>query len=278
MHHSYSLSRPEGAGRAFDFADQAMENLTREPLLLFVVSFATLSVIAVAGSALGRRYPTADDEQNEHLGVILAACLTLLSLIIGFSFSMAANRYDQRKNLEEAEANAIGTEILRADFLPPTDAAKVRELLVQYTGLRIQFYLNKDDNQRKQIAERTAQLQAVLWSAVRKSSAVQPTPVEALAIAGMNDVINSQGYTQAAFWNRIPVAAWFFMAIIALCSSALMGYRSGKARPRLLFVLPLIVSFAFLLIADIDAPRHGLIEVRPQNLESLANSLGDRTG
>ena len=125
------------------------------------------------------------------------------------------------------------------------------------------------------MAERTAQLQAALWSAVRKSSAAQPTPVEALAIAGMNDVMNSQGYTQAAFWNRIPTAAWFFMAIIALCSNALMGYRSGKAGPGLLLVLPLIVSFAFLLIADIDAPRHGLIEVRPQNLESLANSLSD---
>jgi hypothetical protein len=99
--------------------------------------------------------------------------------------------------------------------------------------------------------------------------------VEALAIAGMNDVINSQGYTQAAFWNRIPTAAWFLMAIIALCSNALIGYRSGKVGPGLLFVLPLIVSFGFLLIADIDAPRHGLIEVRPQNLESLANSLGD---
>ncbi|UQD71780.1 hypothetical protein JEY40_39190 [Bradyrhizobium japonicum] len=251
-----------------------MENLTHYPLRLFVVSFMALSVVAVAGLWLRRRYPTADDEQNEHLGVVLAATLTLLGLIIGFSFSMAANRYDQRKNFEEAEANAIGTEILRADFLPTADAANVRKLLAEYTGLRIRFYIIKDDNQRKQLAERTAQLQAALWSAVRKSEAAQPTPVEALAIAGMNDVINSQGYTQAAFWNRIPTAAWFFMAIIALCSNALMGYRSGKAGPGLLFVLPLIVSFAFLLIADIDAPRHGLIEVRPQNLESLASSLG----
>lgn len=252
-----------------------MENLTHYPLLLFVVSFVVLSGLAVAGSWLRSRYPTADEEQREHLGIILAATLTLLGLIIGFSFSMATNRYDQRKNFEEAEANAIGTEILRADFLPTAEGANVRKLLAEYTGLRIQFYLNKDDDQRKRLAERTAQLQATLWSTVRKSSAVQPTPVEALVIAGMNDVINSQGYTQAAFWNRIPTAAWFLMAIIALCSNALMGYRSGKAGRGPLFVLPLIVSFAFLLIADIDAPRHGLIEVRPQNLESLANSFGD---
>jgi len=253
-----------------------MENLTHFPLLLFVISFAALSAVAFAGSWLRRRYPTADHEHNEHLGVILAATLTLLGLIIGFSFSMATNRYDQRKNFEEAEANAIGTEILRADLLPTADAANVRKLLADYTDLRIQFYLDKGDTQRKQLAERTAKLQAALWSAVRKSSDGRPTPVEALAIAGMNDVINSQGYAQAAFWNRIPTAAWFFVAIIALFSNALIGYRSGKVGPRLLYVLPLIVSFAFLLIADIDAPRHGLIEVRPQNLESLANSLSDR--
>jgi hypothetical protein len=92
----------------------------------------------------------------------------------------------------------------------------------------------------------------------------------------MNDVINSQGYTQAAYWNRIPVAAWYLMAIIAVCASALLGYRSqnNNAAGKLALVLPLVVSISFLLIADIDAPRHGLIEVRPQNLESLAESLG----
>jgi hypothetical protein len=95
----------------------------------------------------------------------------------------------------------------------------------------------------------------------------------------MNDVINSQGYTQAAYWNRIPTAAWYFMAAIALCSNFLFGYRSRNHNTagKLILVLPLIVSIAFLLIADIDAPRHGLIEVRPQNLESLAKSLMRRS-
>jgi len=250
-----------------------MENLTHHPLLLFATAFATLSIVAVTGTWLRARFPDTDEKRNEHLGVILAATLTLLGLIIGFSFSMAANRYDQRKNFEEAEANAIGTEMLRADLLPAADAANVRKLLVEYTALRIQFYVNTDDDQRRQLAERTARMQGALWSAVRSPAASQATPVVALAIAGMNDVINSQGYTQAAYWNRIPTAAWLLMGIIALGSNALMGYRSGKAGERLVFVLPLIVSFAFLLIADIDAPRHGLIEVRPQNLESLAKSF-----
>jgi hypothetical protein len=253
-----------------------MESLTHYPLLVFAAAFMALWFASAAGSWLRRRYPNAGDEQNEHLGVILAATLTLLALIIGFSFSMATNRYDQRKNFEEAEANAIGTEILRADFLPPADAANVRKLLGEYLDQRILFYLNKDDTRRMRIDERTSQLQADLWSAVRGPATAPPTPVGALALAGMNDVINSQGYTQAAFWNRIPTAAWCLMVAIALCSNVLFGYRSrnGNAVGKLALVLPLVVSTAFLLIADIDAPRHGLIEVRPQNLESLAKSLG----
>jgi hypothetical protein len=253
-----------------------MESLSHYPVLVFAVAFVALWLASAAGSWLRRNYPNAEDEQNEHLGVILAATLTLLALIIGFSFSMSINRYDQRKNFEEAEANAIGTELLRADFLPSADAANVRKLLGEYLDQRIQFYLNTDDVRRLRIDERTNELQADLWSAVRGPSAAQPTSVMALTLAGMNDVINSQGHTQAAYWNRIPAAAWYFMALIALCSSALLGYRSrnGNSAGKLVLVLPLVVSISFLLIADIDAPRHGLIEVRPQNLESLAKSLG----
>jgi hypothetical protein len=253
-----------------------MENLTHYPLLVFTAAFVTLWLASVAGSWLRRRNPSAGDERNEDLGVILAATLTLLALIIGFSFSMATNRYEQRKNFEEAEANAIGTEILRADVLPPADAANVRKLLGDYLDQRILFYITHDDTQRMRIDERTGRLQADLWAAVRGPATAQPTPVAALALAGMNDVINSQGYTQAAFWNRIPTAAWCLMAAIALCSNVLFGYRSrnGKAAGKLALVLPLIVSIAFLLIADIDTPRHGLIHVSPQNLESLAKSLG----
>ena len=91
----------------------------------------------------------------------------------------------------------------------------------------------------------------------------------------MNDVLNSQGYTQAAWSNRIPLAAWALMAAIAVCSSLLVGYgsrSSGEGR-RLLLVLPLVVAIAFMLIADIDTPRHGLIKVIPQNLLSLGESL-----
>ena len=186
---------------------------------------------------------------------------------------MATNRYDQRKNFEEAEANAIGTEYLRADFLPPADAARVRALLSDYTKQRILFFINADDAQRTRIDERISQEEADLWAAVRGPAAALPGPVASLVLAGMNDVINSQGYTQAAYWNRIPKAAWYFLAAIALCCNVLFGYRM-QTTGKLALVLPLVVSISLLLIADIDAPRHGLIHVSPQNLESLSRSFG----
>src|ERR1700722_10569391 len=144
-----------------------MESLTQHPLLTFVAVFMALWLASVAGAWLHRRNPKAEHEQREDLGVILGATLTLLALIIGFSVSMASTRYDQRKNLEEAEANAIGTEMLRFDLLPPTDAAKLRELLGAYLDQRILFYINQDDSRQAQIDQATSQLQINLWAAVR---------------------------------------------------------------------------------------------------------------
>jgi hypothetical protein len=126
-----------------------------------------------------------------------------------------------------------------------------------------------------QINARTAQLQAELWSAVLGPAAAQPTRMVALAVSGMNDVLNSQGYTQASWSNRIPAAAWLLMAAIAVCCNLLLGYgaRDAKTVIFLLQVLPLIVSISFFLIADIDSPRGGVILVHPENLLSLVESL-----
>src|SRR6202790_5047519 len=116
-----------------------MNNPTHYPLFVFAISFIALWLSAWIGWSLLRRQRTLDEEVREDFGVILAATLTLLGLIIGFSFSMAISRYDQRKIYEEAEANAISTEYIRADLMP-VDGAKVRALLRNYLDQRILFY------------------------------------------------------------------------------------------------------------------------------------------
>ena len=91
-------------------------------------------------------------------------------------------------------------------------------------------------------------------------------------VSGMNDVLNSQGYTQAAWWNRIPDAAWALMGLIAISCNLLFGY--GERRTSTLaLALPLIVSIAFFLIADIDSPRSGVIRNLPQNLIALSQTM-----
>lgn len=122
---------------------------------------------------------------------------------------------------------------------------------------------------------KTSKMQAEMWSAVVAAAAARPDPITALAVSGMNDVLNSQGYAQAASQNRIPITAWVLMVAIATCGSVLigMGSRSETTRSKLLLVLPLVVSLAFFLIADIDSPRGGLIKVSPQNLTSLEQSI-----
>jgi hypothetical protein len=116
---------------------------------------------------------------------------------------MAVGRYDQRKNLEEEEANAIGTEYVRAELLPAAAAVQVRALLKSYLEQRIIFYTEREEEVLRRNAARTAELQRELWKAVSEVAAERQTPTIALAAMGMNDVLNSQGYTQAAWWNRI---------------------------------------------------------------------------
>ena len=127
-----------------------MENLTHYPVLVFAMAFLSLSLASAVSGRLRRRNSGMNEELKDDLSLILAASLTLLALIIGFSFSMAIDRYDQRKSFEEAEANAIGTEYLRADLLPSDDAARVRKLLRDYTNLRVLFYTDADDAQRRE--------------------------------------------------------------------------------------------------------------------------------
>jgi hypothetical protein len=244
------------------------------PLLVFVLSFLLMVVTALFGRARARVHPLPGEERGD-FDVVLGATLTLLGLLIGFSFSMAVSRYDERKKLEEEEANAIGTEYVRVDLLPATEATTLHELLRKYLDQRVLFYTSRGPDQIRKINSDTYQLQNELWSALHEVAA-QPTPVTALYLSGMNDVLNSQGYTQAAWLNRIPIAAWALMLIIAMCCNLLIGYGARRTDRRLFVIVPMVVAVSFFLVADIDSPRGGTIRVVPENLLSLAESLHRR--
>jgi hypothetical protein len=244
------------------------------PTLVLVSSFIVLWFSARIGAFVCERRGRLEEGARKDFDVVQAATLTLLGLLIGFTFSMAISRYDQRKNYEAEEANAIGTEYVRAGLLPAANGARVRELLVSYLDQRVLFYTTRDTRRLQQVDTDTARLQNELWSAAQAGATAQPTAIVALALGGMNELLNSEGYTQAAWRNRIPVAAWALMGFIAICCNLLIGYGARGSSSRLLFVVtPLAVSVSFFLIADLDSPRWGVIHVHPYNLLSLLQTL-----
>jgi hypothetical protein len=188
---------------------------------------------------------------------------------------MAIDRHDNREILEESEANAIGTEYLRADLLPPASAARTKELLEQYLEQRILFYSKQNKEKIIEIRQRTDELQDALWKEVLPAARSNASPITSLIVSGMNDVLNSQGYVQAAWWNRIPYAAWTLMTAIAICANLLVGFgaRNFKKNVGLFMIFPFVTSVSFFLIADIDSPRGGVIRIEPKNLITLQNSL-----
>jgi hypothetical protein len=250
-----------------------MEQIMNFPGILSLCALLCLWVSARLGVFVRGRMRAVDLSELDEFGTVLGATLTLLGLLIGFTFSMAISRHDQRKNYEEEEANAIGTEYVRADLLPEPARTKVQAQLVQYLDLRIQRYDAHATDDVSGLAARTADSQNIMWNETKSVANVNPNPIIATVVVGMNDVLNRQGYTQAARLNRIPVSAWALMFVIALLANFLIGFTGKKAGNTRLLIVPLAVSISFLLIADIDSPQGGIIRIQPQNLQILADSL-----
>src|ERR1700761_7185056 len=151
-----------------------MATLLRQPFFLLLVSFFALWAAAHIGLSFRKKHQALADEDTQDFTFIVGATLTLLGLIIGFTFSMAVSRYDQRMLFEEQEANAIGTEYLRADALAPADAAKIRSLLKLYLDKRILYYASRDKEEIAAINSATMQLQNQLWTAAVVPAKAQP--------------------------------------------------------------------------------------------------------
>jgi len=146
-----------------------VNEIIRSPFLVFTIFVVVLYFAAWLGAFVFKQRRALEDDEREDFGTIWAATLTLLAVIIGFSFSIAIGRYEQRRDYEEGEANTIGSEYVRADLLPTADAVKVRELLKDYLAQRILSYTTDNPSQRQRIDSNTAFLQAELWSAVQVS-------------------------------------------------------------------------------------------------------------
>jgi len=171
-----------------------MNAVLDHPYLLFVATAVAQWVAAYAGDVIRRHRTVPAEDKRADFDLIRTATLTLLGLIIGFTFQMAISRYDQRKTYEREEANAIGTQYLRADLLPAEDADKVRASWAKYLQQRVLFYTVDDKASLAQVDSETTNLENAMWQTVSRAANANPTQPIALAVAGMNDVLNARGY------------------------------------------------------------------------------------
>jgi hypothetical protein len=247
-----------------------------DPAVLFIVLLVLFIAGLVFGELVLRRLAPLPDDARDSFTVVQTAIFTLLALVIGFSLSMAVSRYDQRKNLEEEEANAIGTEYARSDLADASVKAQIKGALVRYTRLRLEDYQARKSLEVTRIARDTAAIQSELWELATEVAKDKPTPIGATIVTGMNDVLNSEDYSEAARINHIPSGVWFLLILIALFGCVAQGYGAkGKVRKDLIvIILPVTLALSLALIADIDSPRAGIIRVQPQNLTRLLQALG----
>ena len=255
--------------------DRAMTRPLDQPFFFFILALVLMLLAAYAGRYVRERRGPMNRDEREELNLVLTSSLTLLALIIGFSFSMAVGRYDDRKRDEATEANTIETAYLRADFLPAADATRVRELLRRYTGERIATYAAGTESIIEEHRSASTTIQSEMWAIVERAVSARQSGVMALVASSMSDVVDSQRYAAAAWNNRIPTEAWVLMFAIALCCCSLIGYdtrlRMGIVAGH--FVLPVLIAVSFFLIADLDSTHQGLIRVSPDNLILTAQSI-----
>lgn len=152
------------------------------PRVLAVLCVLVLWLTAMLGVWIRVRLKIAAKTDDIDLSLVVSATLTLLGLIIGFTFSMASTRYDQRRLYEENEANAIGTEYVRADLLPAAEATAVKRLLLDYLDWRIEYYRANYGSKVTTVDAKTAAFQTGLWRGILPEAGAHPTPVTALVV------------------------------------------------------------------------------------------------
>lgn len=224
---------------------------------------------------LGQRARLNRAEQPDQLSAIQGATLGLLALLLGFSFAMAAGRFNDRVQLIVTEANAIGTAWLRCDLLADSERAELHQLLAAYTDQRIIFYDAKDEAGQIAAAGQSEVLQGRMWALVSGGAKSQSQLANVL-LPPFNELIDLHSARVAAANRHMPFMLLFLLLSCSLVSVASVGYGCGVAGKRnivLTAALTFIISASLWATIDMDHPRRGLIRVGQQPMLDLQKSL-----
>ena len=246
------------------------------------IVFAVLLVLLVGLSELAWRMGLAQSpkmsEADKDSGTVKSAVLALLGLLLGFSFALAGQRHEARRELLVEEANSIVTTARRAQLLPAPHVANMIQLLREYVPLRIEAHREGQfSDQFAMTRKRSAELQDRMWAEAVAAAAEQPSSITASFIASLNETIDLEAKRVAAKRNHVPGAVWLLLLGVAGCGLWLVSYPAGTSgRHSILerFVFPVLIAIVIAIITDIDTPRSGLIWVDERPLLELNETLG----
>jgi len=246
-------------------------------VLLAVVLLALIVGAAGCGLLVGRSLREKKESVSEPFGVLQAALLGFMALILAFGLSLAIGRYDTRRQAVVDDANAIGTTYLRAQTLAEPVRGRSLALLVRYTDaeLRLSHVVPGTAAANQTVAQGSA-LQRQLWSLAAR--AVQQQPVATaprLYEDSLNAMIDEQTVRVAGLSNRVPTEVLLLEIIGAAIALGLLGLHVGVLGRGMVAVLlaAAMVSALLYVTFDLDRPTRGLIQVPDTSLAQLRASM-----
>jgi hypothetical protein len=213
-----------------------------------------------------RRMGEETERQRSGLVTVETAIYALLGLLVAFTFSGAASRFEARRVLVVQEANVIGTAYLRLDLLPAAAQPALREKFRLYTEARIAAYRVLPDLEaaKAQMALATALQQEIWTSAVTALREASPN-ASLLLLPALNDMIDITTTRLVAAKTHTPPVILGALALLALFCSVLAGYGLAGGKPfNMVFHMvgfALVLTLTIYVILDLDHPRVGLIRV-----------------
>ena len=245
---------------------------------VFFIILAIMLAFAELGFRFGLRLHAANDTaRKRQISGIQGAVLGLLGLLLGFTFAMAVQRYDTRRELVLQEANAVRTTYLRGSLLPEAHQAPVRDLLRRYVDLRLKYWQLVDDPAKLAEGRRLIQdIQTELWKHATEAAKEAPNDITATFIGSLNETIDTDAKRIAAMRAVIPTGVWLLLGMVAAFGCVTTSYGAGAdgTRSKLGSVfLPLLITVVIVLIFDISHPRVGLIQIGQEPLVDLQQSF-----
>lgn len=229
--------------------------------------FLGMMLLLETGRRIGSRRLAADPiGASAGVGTVDGAVFGLMGLLLAFTFSGAATRFDLRRALIVEEANAIGTAYLRLDVVPPSLQPQLRDQFRQYIDARLETYRQLPDIEAsKRELARSIVLQGQIWKQAVAACGQADFPSAAmLVLPALNAMIDITTTRTMAGETHPPPIVFLMLYGLALASALLAGYGMAAARHRgwlHMIAFAAVMAIAVYVILDIEFPRLGLIRV-----------------